>query len=52
MSPELEEFLANSFKLRKAFEQILPPEAVNYILDLIAKDSVHRKFLKITEENN
>lgn len=51
MSPELEELLESSFKLRKAFEQILPPEAVNYILDLIAKAGAHRKFLKITEEN-
>lgn len=51
MSPELEELLESSFKLRKAFEQILPPEAVDYILNLIAKDGAHRKFLKITEEN-
>ena len=50
MSPELEELLEGSFKLRKAFEQILPQEAVDYVLDLIAKDSAHRKFLKITEE--
>ena len=51
MSPELEEFLANSFKLRKAFEQILPPKAVDYMMHLIAKDGAHRKYLKIVEEN-
>jgi hypothetical protein len=50
MSPETEELLEGSFKLRKALEQILPKEAVNYILDLIARDSAHRKYLKIVEE--
>jgi hypothetical protein len=51
MSPELEEFLTNSFRLRKTFEQILPPEAVDYIMNLIAKDGAHRKYLKIVEED-
>jgi hypothetical protein len=50
MTPELEEFLESSFKLRKLLEQVLPKEAVDYILTLIAKDGAHRKFLKITEE--
>ena len=50
MTPELEEFLESSFKLRKLLEQALPKEAVDYILVLIAKDGAHRKFLKITEE--
>jgi hypothetical protein len=51
MSPELEEILSSSFKLKSALAQILPQEAVDYILNLIAKDGAHRKFLKITEEN-
>lgn len=52
LSKELEEFLEGSFKLRKLLEQVLPKEAVDYILLLIAKDSAHRKFLQITEENS
>lgn len=51
MSPELEEFLECSFKLRKTLEQVLPEEAIDYILNLIAKDGAHRKYLKIVEEN-
>lgn len=51
ISTELEQLLSSSFKLRKTLEQVLPPEAVEYILVLIAKDGAHRKFLKITEEN-
>ena len=51
MSPELEELLHATFTLRKTLQQVLPPDAVNYIIDLIAKDGAHRKFLKLTEEN-
>jgi hypothetical protein len=51
MSPELEELLESPFKLRPTLGQILPQEAVDYILNLIVKDGAHRKFLKITEEN-
>ncbi len=50
MIPELEELLSCSFKLRKALEQVLPKEAVDYILDLLAKDNAHRNFLKLTED--
>ena len=50
MTPELEEFLNSSFKLRKILEPVLPKEALDYILELIARDSAHRKFLKLTEE--
>ena len=39
------------FKLRKILEQVLPQEAIDHIINLIAKDGAHRKFLKLTEEN-
>ena len=51
MSPELEELLTSSFTLRKLLKQVLPDEAIDYILNLIAKDGAHRKYLKIVEEN-
>ena len=51
LSPEIEELLSSSFKLRKAFEQVLPKEAVDYILLLIARDGAHRNFLKLTEDD-
>jgi hypothetical protein len=50
ISKELEEFLSSSFKLRKVLEPVLPKEAVDYILTLIAQDGAHRNFLKVTEE--
>ena len=49
MSPELEELLHNTFKLRQSLSQILPKEAVDYIMELIAKDSAYRKYLKLIE---
>lgn len=52
MSPELEELLHSTFKLRQTLSQVLPKEAVDYIIELIVQDSAHRKYLKLTEENN
>lgn len=52
MTPELEEFLHNTFKLRQTLLQVLPKEAVDYIMELIAKDGAHRKYLKLIEEEN
>lgn len=49
LSPELEEILSSTFKLRKILSSVLPPDAVDYICELIAKDGAHRKFLEITE---
>ena len=49
LTPELEELLAGTFKLRQTLSSVLPPEAVNYIIELIVKDGAHRKFLKITD---
>ena len=51
MSPELEEFLENTFTLRRTLAQVLPQEAIDYIINLIAKDGAHRKFIKLTGEN-
>ena len=52
MSPELEELLNSSFKLRQTLSQILQKEAVDYIMELIVNDSAHRKYLKLIEEEN
>lgn len=49
MTKELEEFLSSTFILRQKLLPIMPVEAVDYILDLIAKDSAHRKLMKILE---
>jgi hypothetical protein len=51
ISTELEQLLSSSFKLRKTLEQVLPKEAIDYIIDLIAKDGAHRKYLEIVKED-
>jgi hypothetical protein len=50
MTPELEEFLHNTFKLRQTLLQVLPKEAVDYIIELIVKDSAHQKYLKLIKD--
>ena len=50
MIPELEELLHNTFKLRQVLLQVMPVEAVNYFMELLAKDGAHRKYLKNIEE--
>lgn len=50
MTKELEELFECDFKLRKLLEQVLPKEAVDYILCLIVKDNAHRKLMNIVEE--
>ena len=51
MTNELDEYLRSTFKLRKILEKVIPKEAVDYILELIVKDTLHRDYLSITEEN-
>ena len=51
MNTEIEELFSSSYKTRKLLEQVLPAEAVDHILTLLAKDNAHRKYLKIVEEN-
>jgi hypothetical protein len=52
MTSELEELLHSSFRLRQTLSQVLPKEAVDYIMELNAKDGAHRKYLKLIEEEN
>ena len=49
LSPELEELFSSTFKIKKILSPVLPPEAVDYLCELIAKDGAHRKFLELTE---
>ena len=50
MSSELEELLHSTFTLKQTLSRVLSPEAVDYILELIAKDGAHRKYLKLIED--
>lgn len=52
MIAELEKLLESTYKLRKTLQKALPPEAVDYLIGLVAKDGAHRKYLKIVEETS
>lgn len=52
MTAELEELLQSSYTLRKTLSQVLPKDAVDYLLELVARDGAHRNLMKITEITN
>ena len=51
LSQELEEILYNTFRLQQVLSQVLPKEAVDYLLTLVVKDAAHRNFLKLTKDD-
>ena len=51
MSSEVEELLESTWKLRRIMISVLPEEAVDHIIDLIVKDSAHRKFLALCDDD-
>ena len=50
MTKELEETLSHTWTLRNTLKTVLAPEAVDYIMTLVAQDSAHRKFVALCEE--
>ena len=50
MTKELEELLNSTNQIRKTISQVLPQEAVDYIINLIAEDNAHRKYIDNTTE--
>ena len=50
MTLELEELLSSSFILKQTLSKVLPADAANYIVELVAKDGAHRNYLKLKEE--
>ena len=49
VTPELENLFEHTLALRQMLSSALPPDAVNYIVSLVAQDSAHRKYLKLIE---
>ena len=50
MTKELEEALSHTWTLRNTLKTVLAPEAVDYIMALVAQDGAHRKFVALCEE--
>ena len=51
LSEQSKELLNSTFQLRKILSQVLAPDLVNHIIELIVKDEAHEKFLELTKDN-
>ena len=50
MTEELEQLFYSKFNLRQRLSQVLPQEAVEYIVNLIVLDQAHQKYIKLEKE--
>ena len=51
LSEQSKELLNGKFQLRKILSQVLAPDLVTHIIELITKDAAHEKFLELTRED-
>jgi hypothetical protein len=51
MTEEFEQLFDSTFLLRKQLSQVLSKEAVDYIIKLVVLDQAHKKYLKLSSEN-
>lgn len=51
LSEQSKELLNSTFQLRKILSQVLAPDLVNHIIELIVKDEAHEKFLELTKDD-
>ena len=51
LSDKSKELLECLWQLRNTFNQVIPADLTDYIVQLIVKDQAHQKFLNITKED-
>ena len=51
LSEQSKELLNGTFTLRKILSQVLTPDLVDYIIELIVRDGAHEKFLELTKDD-
>ena len=51
LTVESKELLNGTFALRKILSQVLTPDLVDYIIELIVRDGAHEKFLELTKDD-
>ena len=51
LTEQSKELLNSTFQLRKILSQVLAPDLVNHIVELIVKDEAHEKFLELTKDD-
>ena len=51
LTEQSKELLHSTFQLRRVLSQVLAPDLVDHIIELIVKDEAHEKFLELTKED-
>lgn len=51
LSDKSKEILECLWQLRNTFNQVIPSDLTDYIIELIAKDQAHQKLLELEKEN-
>ena len=50
LSEQSKEIISALWQFKNTLDQIMPKDLAEYILDLIAKDQAHQKFLELTKD--
>lgn len=50
LSKESKEILNNKLQLKKSLSQILPKDLIDYMIELIALNQAHQRFLELTKD--
>ena len=50
LSDKSKEILECLWQLRNTFNQVIPADLTDYIIDLIAKDQAHQKLLNLNKD--
>ena len=50
LSDKSKEILEALWQLRNTFNQVIPSDLTDYIIELIAKDQAHQKYIQLTKD--
>ena len=50
LSEQSKEIISALWELKRSLAQVLPKDLCEYIVDLVAKDQAHQKFLELTKD--
>lgn len=51
LSEQSKDLLESSYQMRKILSQVLTPDLVDYVMQLIVRDGAHQKFLDLVRED-
>lgn len=51
LTEQSKELLHGTFQLRRVLSQVLAPDLVDHIIELVVRDEAHEKFLELTKDD-